>query len=219
MRLEKSLLLAGMAVPILYVGTLLISSLLYPGYSHISQYASELGSAVAPYPFLFNTGIIAVGIASIAAGLGFFLALKRLTGALLVPGLLALCLVLFGVSFVMGGAFPMPDERHGGYGLGLGIHAGPVLLALALLKHKPVRAINLYLLVTALGLLILFAIMMGVGGLVTRANVGIWQRSYVLFMLPWIGVSGYYLNRRLVSPNPDTWPWLLKPGHEEKVAR
>jgi hypothetical protein len=211
MRLEKSLLLAGMAVPILYFGNLLISSLFYPGYSHITQYASELGSAAAPYPFLFNTGIILVGVASIAAGLGFFLALKRLTGALFVPGLLALCLVLFGFSFVMGGAFPMPDERHGGYGLGLGIHVGPVLLALALWKHKALRALKLYFLVTAFGLIILFAIMMGVSGLVTRANVGIWQRSYVLFMLPWIGVASYYLNRCLVSPKMRKSAWLLKP--------
>jgi hypothetical protein len=91
----------------------------------------------------------------------------------------------------------MPDERHGGYGLGLGIHVGPLLLALALWKHKPLAALTVYLIVTALLMIVLFAIMMGVGGLVTRANVGIWQRTYVLFMLPWIGVASFYLNRHL----------------------
>ena len=218
MWLEKRLLRAGIAVPLLYVGTLLLSSLFYPGYSHRTQYASELGSAAAPYPLLFNAGIILVGVCSIVAGLGFFLVLKRLTGSVLVPGLLGLCLVLFGISFVLGGAFPMPDERHGGYGLGLGIHGGPLLLALALWPRKPLRALNLYLLVTALGLITLFAIMMGVGGLVTRANVGLWQRSYAFFMLPWIGVASYALNRNLVSPGWGQWPWQLKPVHSDKLA-
>ena len=120
-----------------------------------------------------------------------------------------ICLVLFGVSFVMGGAFPMPDERHGGYGLGLGIHVAPLLLALALWKHQALRTLNLYLIVTALVMLTLFAVMMGVGGLVTRANVGLWQRTYVLFMLPWIGVASFYLNRHLVSPTADKPTQLL----------
>lgn len=35
MRLERILLLAGVAVPILYFGNLLVSPLFYPGYSHV----------------------------------------------------------------------------------------------------------------------------------------------------------------------------------------
>ena len=210
MRFVKMSLIAGMAVPVLYFGTLLLSALFYPGYSHVSQYASELGSAAAPYPYVFNTGIILAGLSSILAGLGLFLVLRWQTGAPLLPALFGLCLVLFGVSFVMGGAFPMPDERHGGYGLGLGIHVAPLLLALALWKDKALRTLNQYLSVTALLMLALFAIMMGVGGLVTRANVGIWQRTYVLFMLPWIGVASFYLNRHLVSPKADKPTQLLQ---------
>jgi hypothetical membrane protein len=210
MRCLKMLLIAGMAVPVLYFSTLLLSSLFYPGYSHISQYASELGSAAAPYPLLFNTGIILAGLSSIAAGFGFFLVLRGQTGTRLLPALLTLCLVLFGVSFVMGGAFPMPDERHGGYALGLGIHVAPLLLAFDLWKHQALRTLNLYLIGTALVMLTLFAVMMGVGGLVTRANVGLWQRTYVLFMLPWIGVASFYLNRHLVSPTADKSIQLLQ---------
>lgn len=200
MRLEKSLLLAAVAVPWLYLGNLLISALFYPGYSHITQYASELGGPDAPIPALFNTGVILVGAAGIAAGLGFFLALRRLTNTILLSLGLGLCVSLFGLSLVLGGVFPMPDERHGGYGLGLGIHLGPVLLALALRQHKTLSALNPYLIITALLFVMMFAIMMGVGGLVTRANVGIFQRLYALCMFPWIGVAGYYLNRQLRLP-------------------
>jgi len=80
-------------------------------------------------------------------------------------------------------------------GLGLGIHVGPLLLALAL--HKPWWVFNAYLVFSALIMLALFAIMMGVGGLVTRATVDIWQRTYALFMLPWIGIASVYLDRHL----------------------
>jgi hypothetical protein len=48
------------------------------------------------------------------------------------------------------------------------------------------------------------AIMMGVGGLVTRANVGLIQRISALTAFPWIGVAAYVLNvlvLRYTSPN------------------
>lgn len=197
MRFIKFALVAGMGVPVLYFGTLLLSSLFYPGYSHVTQYASELGSAAAPYPSLFNTGIILTGLAAMLAGLGFWLGLRGQTGNGLLPALCALCLVLFGISFVMGGTFPMPDERHGAFGIGLGVHVAPLLLAFALWKQQRLRALNIYLIVTALVMLTLFAIMMGVGGMVTRANVGLWQRTYAFFMLTWIGIASLYLNRHL----------------------
>jgi hypothetical protein len=36
-----------------------------------------------------------------------------------------------------------------------------------------------------------------VGQLVTRANVGLWQRLNALAMFPWLGVTGWMLARRL----------------------
>jgi hypothetical membrane protein len=186
-----------MAVSVLYFGNLIISSLFYPGYSHISQYASELGGPDALYPLIFNIGVMATGIVCIEAGVGFYLALNRLMGGVLLPLLLALTLAAFGFSFVMGGLYPIPDERHGAFGLGFAIHAGSFLLALALWKHKTLRGLTYFLLVNGVISLTLLAIMMGVGELVTRANVGIWQRLYALSMLPWIGVASYALYRHL----------------------
>ena len=46
----------AMAVPFLYLGTLLVSAHFYPGYSHVRQAASELGMAGAPRPEIFNVG-------------------------------------------------------------------------------------------------------------------------------------------------------------------
>ncbi len=197
MRLERILLLAGVAVPILYFGNLLISPLFYPGYSHVTQYASELGGPDAPRPSIFNTGVVLTGLATLAAGAGFFLALRRLTGKILLPALAGLAIALAGIAFVMGGLFPMPDPRHGGYGLGLAFQVAPVLLALALWKRKNLRALKIFLIATAVVMTAFFAIMMGVGSLVTRANVGIFQRVNALCTFPWIGIAAYALHREL----------------------
>jgi hypothetical membrane protein len=196
---ERVLLTAGIAVPILYYGTLLISSLFYPGYNHITQYASELGSSAARWPAIFNTGIVLLGICGIAAGFGHTFALRRLAGKKALPILAGLFLGLFGVAMVMGGLFPMPDDRHGAYGLGMAVQLAPLFLWLALRKHPGLRGLKLFLLVTFVVSLAMFAIMMGVGQMVTRANVGLFQRMYSLTMFPWIGIASYCLRREVES--------------------
>lgn len=200
MRLEKTLLSAGVAASILYYANLIVSSLFYPGYDHVTQYASELGSSAARYPMIFNTGVLLTGIAGIAAGPGFFLALRRLTGKSILAALTGLAVGLFGVAMIFGGLFPMPNPLHGGFGLGMAIHLAPLFLLLAVWKREDMRGLKTYSLLAFLLGLTFFAIMMGVGSLVTRANVGIFQRLYSLSIFPWIGIAAYVLRRRLISP-------------------
>lgn len=194
---DRVLLSAGIAVPFLYFGNILVSSLFYPGYNHIRQYASELGGPDAPWPALFNTTVIILGVASIAAGLGYTLALKRLTAKTVLPVLTGLLIALFGVGTTLAGIFPMPDERHGGYGLGMGIQLAPLLLWLSLRKREGLRGLKIYLLISFFVSLAFFAVMMGVGELVTRANVGLFQRLYSLTLFPWIGLGSYVLLREV----------------------
>lgn len=53
-----SLLLRGaVCMPFLYFDMVILSALFFPGYSHVTQYASEIGSAGTPSPRLFNGGI------------------------------------------------------------------------------------------------------------------------------------------------------------------
>jgi hypothetical membrane protein len=196
-RQEAILVKAGIAVPILYFGNLLLTPLFYPGYSHVTQYASELGGPDAPHPAIFNTVVALLGVAGIAAGFGYFFALRRLTGKTLLAALVGVLVGLFGVSMVLGGLFPMPDPRHGGFGLGMGIHLGPALVALALRNRERLRGLKIYLWVTTVLMIALFAVMMGVGGLVTRANVGLFQRTYALVLFPWVGIASYFLGREL----------------------
>jgi hypothetical membrane protein len=195
-----ALLRAGVAVPFLYYGALIVASLFFPGYSHKTQYASELGSAAATRPWIFNTGVVLGGLACVVASFGFFRAVRALTGARVLGAVAALTLALFGIGFVLGGVFPMPDPRHAGFGLSFAIHLTPFLLAAALWRRQ--RGLSVYLLVSGALLLLGIAVMMGVGSLVTRANVGIFQRLYSLCIFPWIGVSAWTLARALRRRGP-----------------
>lgn len=191
--------IAGTAVPLLYFGTLLLSSLFYPGYSHVTQYASELGSAAARWPAIFNTGIVLTGVAGILAGIGFILVfLRRDAGRL--PGILAgAFLSLLGASLIVGGLYPMPDPRHGSFGIGMVIHLSPLLLALALRTDDRFRLLRRFLWLSFILLVTFFLVMMGVGGLVTTANVGVFQRVYALCMFPWIGIAAWRLGSASVA--------------------
>ena len=194
---SRTLLRAGIAVPILYFGTLLVSSLFYPGYSQVRQYASELGSAAAPHPAIFNTGIMLTGVAGVLASAGFVRALTALAAPRALTPLVGFTLALFGVSMFLGGFFPMPDPRHGGFGLGLGVHGTPFLLAAALWRRPSLRALNAFLLANGLAMLVMFVVMMGVGALVRRTNVGVFQRAYALTLFIWIGVAAGALLRHV----------------------
>ena len=82
-----------------------------------------------------------------------------------------------------------------GFGLGLGVHLGPLLLLIALRGPLGSRGVRLFLGVSLVLMIALFAIMMGVGGLVTRANVGLFQRAYALTLFPWISVGAWHVLR------------------------
>ena len=97
---------------------------------------------------------------------------------------------------VLGGMFPMPDARHGAFGIGL---AGPLVPLFALLALRSVpdaSAMKLFLIFIFAGSVIVLAIMFGLGQLVTRQNVGIWQRINSGISIPWLSLLGFWLFSR-----------------------
>lgn len=67
--MKKALLICGIVSSVLYVGTDILASMLYPGYSYVSQMVSELGAIGAPtrplwfvMSLLYNPLVIAFGI-------------------------------------------------------------------------------------------------------------------------------------------------------------
>lgn len=195
MRTTRWLLGAGVAVPILYFAALMLGAAFFPGYSHVTRYASELGGPEATVPAIFNTGIIAMGVAGVLAGVGFARALRQLGSDPLPAVLTGVTISLWGVAMILGGSYPMPDDRHGGYGLGLGLQVAPLLVVWGLCRAPQLQRLRRFLVVTFVVMTAMFAIMMGVGELVTRANVGLWQRANVLASIPWIGIVAAWLRR------------------------
>jgi Protein of unknown function (DUF998) len=189
-------LAALIAVPILYYFALIVGAATYPGYSHATRYASELGAAEAPWPDLFNDSIVLGGIAALLGAVGLAGALRDHMGGRLWPLLAGIALALWGAGMVMGGWFPMPDDRHGGFGLGLAGPLVPLFTLLALRRVPGAGAMRGFLVFILVGQLVLLAIMFGVGELVTRANVGIWQRINSGFGIPWLAVLGIWLLNR-----------------------
>ncbi len=190
----SKVLTAGLIIaPILYYFALFAGAATYPGYDHMTRYASELGAAGAPYPQLFNISIIAMGVASVLGAMGMAMSLAQLTHRWLWPVLAGLAFALWGVSMIMGGVFPMPDDRHGAFGLGLVQPLVPLFTLIALLSLPNSIGLKAFIGFIFVGSIALLIIMMGVGDLVRIENVGAWQRAFGAFAIPWTLVLGLWL--------------------------
>lgn len=198
--MRKVLPLALIAIPILYYFALIIGAATYPGYSHVTNYASELGAADAPYPWLFNVGIMLAGAAAILAAFLIPKSLPEIGAKRLWSVIAAISLALWGASMIMGGSFPMPDERHGAFGLGLVAPLIPLFVLLALRPIEDSRGMQVFLAIVFLASVVMLSIMFGVGELVTRANVGIYQRLNTAASIPWFAVLGVWLLMWANSP-------------------
>lgn len=196
------------AVTCFYYFGLLIGAATYPGFSHVTRYASELGMAEAPYPAIFNISAMLCGLSAIGAAVLLPASLPRIGAARLWLVLAAIALVLWGIGTIMAGLFPIPDERHGGFGLGLGGPLIPLFLLLSIRRLADTGAIKIFLAVIVFASIAMFAIMFGVGHLVTSDNVGLWQRLNSVFSIGWFAVFGVWLLLRARR-----YPQWVESGH------
>ena len=192
--MDRSTLLWGLILaPIFYYVALIGGSLLWPGYSHVTQYASELGSSAAPNPMFFNGNVILCGLSALIGGFGLTHVLTQLSGSRGWAVAAGVSISLWGLAIVVAGLYPMPDERHGAFGLAIAGQFTPLFAWIALRKVGGLGGLKTFLAVIFVASFVLFAIMMGVGGLVTRANVGIWQRINSGLGIPYLAILGWVL--------------------------
>jgi len=192
--MRKILLQCGAGAAVLYFATLIVASLTWPGYSHVTQYASELGTTAAPNPWIFNYGILATGVLGALGGLG--VGVHFATANRPYSGILAgLSLAAWGVGMVFGSLHPLPDPLHNGYGLVMGAALLPIFLMLAL-RGVAGRRVFTLLMLWQVAMVAFLAITFGVGDLVTTKNIGLWQRGVALAMIPGLGIACGYLSRR-----------------------
>lgn len=115
--MRQFLLLAGVAMPVIYFATQIAAFILNPGFDLLRQEPSELGMASAHFPLIANAGFIGAGVAAVLAGLGLVLGLRALGGNVVLAALAGLSLALFGIAMTMSGLFPLPNPLHYGFGL------------------------------------------------------------------------------------------------------
>jgi hypothetical membrane protein len=194
----------GIAVPVLYFGTQLVAARFYPGYNFLTQAASELGSDAALYPWIFNIGAVATGIAGLMAAVGVFRALRSLDTHPFLAGLITLTLVAGAVGSLWAGVFPLPDPRHSANPFSFGLLLLPPLLLVAVWRRIDARFLKLYLAADIVLCLILIAILSGAVPLATGGYQGLVQRiAAIVFYVP-IGIaSGFLLLKPSISAEGD----------------
>jgi hypothetical protein len=141
----------------------------------------------------FNGNVILCGLSAIIGGFGLthvLTPMSRSRGWAVAAGV---SISLWGLAVMIAGLYPMPDIRHGAYGLAIVGQFTPLFVWLALRRVEGFGGLKVFLAVIFVASFVLFAIMMGVGGLVTRANVGIWQRINSGLGIPYLAVLGWVL--------------------------
>ena len=139
--MNRTTLLWGLVlVPVFYYIGLIGGSLLWPGYSHVTQYASELGSAASPNPMFFNVNVILCGLSALIGGIGLAHVLTRLSGKRGWAIAAGVSISLWGIAIIVAGLYPMPDDRHGAYGLAIVGQFTPLFAWLALRRVEGLGA-------------------------------------------------------------------------------
>ena len=189
----RGLLLAGLAAPIVLAVAVVVAGRFEPGYSHISQFVSELGAVGASNRIVFSYGgLFLSGLLTVLFALGMYLLVKP-SQSFVASSLLA---ALAGFGRLVAGVFPCDagcvienmsflatlHALAGFAALSSGAFA-PLLLAMGLRRR---RQSQLFWLSVGLGgaSLVLVFIMFGFGkGL---PYVGVIQRLILAAFYTWV---------------------------------
>jgi hypothetical membrane protein len=186
--ITSTMLWSGVLVPALYFGAQLARGPFVEGYSFRRNAASDLGAVGVPGASWFNAMAIASGLAAIVASFGWWHALDHWAVGGIRRSLLCLALVSIGVASIAAGAFPLPDERHGGGALGAGLFALPLLLVLATMRSQVVTWIRRYAVANLLLFVLAALLLSGATGVDPTVNEGVLQRILALAVFPPIAV-------------------------------
>lgn len=206
----RFLALGGIAGPLVFISATLVCASLRPGFSHTTQFISELGANGTPNAALMNyAGFIPTGVLflAFAVSLGFAVAPSRL-------GLLSAALItFFGAGVIAAGLLSCDagcpirgasteavlHDRVSVLSFIAAIVGTGVLGLFA--RHQPGwRRFGIYCLASSAAGLLLLALMGR--SLETQMYTGIWQRLLLAVLFSWCAVVGLHLFRSSAHKPP-----------------
>lgn len=183
------LALAGIAAPIIFVGSAIGQALARPGYSAVTQMVSEL--AAYPGGWIQNLSFVVTGALMAAFGYGLHRGVKPGPGGVIGPALI----VLSGLGLIVAGAFPVRFEagtliEPAGHIIGSliafwGAAIGYIVLSRRMAADPEWKGRSAVALGTGIGIVVLFFVFVGLGmppeaplhpwlGIAQRAMIAAW---------------------------------------------
>jgi len=185
--------LVGQAVVLPFLCLLeIVVSLSAPGYDSVSQHLSALGTDGSGIARYINGSAFAMG-ASVS--------LFALGAQGLAPGrwaLSPLLLLIFGVSILSNGWFPMGSPMHGLHGIGMVVTIAPLVLAVEFAARLPSPWYRQYALLTTVASFAYLWLL--VTGMDPHGFAGLTQRVASLVTYAWFAITAWQLVR---SEAPD----------------
>lgn len=186
--MRRVLLAAGLVPLPWFLMWSLVAGALEPGYSAISQHASELTVRPGLPHTLLNVAAIGSGLGFAVFAIGLWLE----SGRRLAVG--ALCWLVFGISMISNGVWPMGNPLHGLYILGLSNLIAPSLSLLELDRLRDNKlAYGLTAFVSVAAVLYLW---MNLNGLDPPSYRGLTQRIFSSINSLWPAVVAIMLLRK-----------------------
>jgi hypothetical membrane protein len=205
--------LGGVVGPLLFTLTTVICASLRPGYSHISEFISELGATGSPNAYLMNfAGFIPSGLMIIFLGISLILTLPKkfqtLAGSVLITAF-GICMIVVGI---FSNDYPELPEEAGSLSnrihnqvsllMFLFVIIGIFILGISFRKLPSWRRLGLYSVVTSFisfGLLVTFII-----SIQTLTYTGMWQRLFLISIFLWFRAVGLHIFKapRTITSHP-----------------
>lgn len=175
----------GMFFPLGLMLVIMVVGLTVPGYSSMSQQMSALG-LVQGYPAIFESVCaLVIGLSIIAFSLAL---IKHPSGKFSFTVFTSL---LFGISMLFNGMFPMGNPLHGLYGIGFFTILTPALFVAEIHSNAQVKSVAVVSKWAAV--IVLFYLWLTITGFDPDGFRGLTQRVAVIPMLGWYSYASYVL--------------------------
>ncbi|MGY0393115.1 DUF998 domain-containing protein [Bizionia sp. KMM 8389] len=189
----KYLIKQAVIIPILFFVPVFIAGFLTENYNLIEQHASEItltNSDTAKS--VINSGAILTGLSCILLAIGIIINFKKFL-------MTSILLIIFGISMVSNGLYPMGTIMHGFYGFGMSLMILP-FIACYELKNENIKKV-FFKISLICGFVIFIYLWSMLVGLDPANFRGLTQRIASLFIFGWIAYLAFELSKKPVANN------------------